>query len=112
MIAALLRRPFLTWRSTQLTEAFSWPPRNHCAFGASHSSSFVHGFDHSTPLDISAQNASGSLLARSYSSCLAAAFAAKSAGGGNFRLSVSRASIVPLPGAFWLTTLLLVRPAL
>src|SRR5688572_23891464 len=107
MIAALVLRPSFRCRSTQLTDALSWPPMNHFAFGAFHSSSFVQGVAQSIPLDISAQNASGSFFAWSYSSCLAAAFAANSAGGGNLRVSVSSAEIIPLAGAFWLTALLL-----
>ena len=59
MIAALLRRAPRTWRSTQLTLAFSVPPTNHFACGGFHSSTRVHGVNHSSSAAKPAQNAFG-----------------------------------------------------
>src|SRR5262249_15057747 len=60
MSAALLRRAPRTWRSRQLTLALIVPPTNHFACGGCQSSTFVHGFDHSSSPAKPAQNASGS----------------------------------------------------
>src|SRR5665647_1252997 len=100
-IATLSPRPASTWRSTQLYEAFSSPPTNHLASGASlqsrvWSKSLVHvRYDRA----LSAQNPSWSAVAASYSSALPLAAAANSALGGNLRFSWDRFSRVS-----WVTT--------
>ena len=70
MIAALLRRAPLTWRSTQLTLALSVPPRNHLACGGFHSSTRDPGGNHSSPFAKSAQTASGTRPGRATSRSL------------------------------------------
>src|SRR5690349_11961218 len=82
------------WRSTQLTEALSVPPTNHLTCGGVHSSTRLHGVDHSRSPAIFAQNASGSLSASAYSSVdETCALRRNSAGGSNFRFSWRRTSI-------------------
>src|SRR3954468_21554195 len=94
MIAALLRRAPRTWRSTQLTLALSVPPRNHFACGGFHSSTCVHGVNHSSSDANDAQNASGSLSARAYTpSSLMVALARNCFEGGNVRSSWRRSAI-------------------
>ena len=46
--ATLAPRPCSTWRSTQLYETFSVPPRNHFAYGGSHSYNVENGSNHET----------------------------------------------------------------
>src|SRR5262249_33933632 len=91
-MAALLRRGPCRWRSTQLALTLSLPPTNHWACGSSQTSTLSHGLAHSSPWACSAQNPSGSSLARrqrrSYSAMLLTrAAAAKAGGGGKERVS-------------------------
>src|SRR3954447_22760190 len=93
MMAALVRRGPARCRSMQLSLALICPPTNHLANGSFHSSTLSHGFNQCSALAASAQKASGSSLAhwasRSYSAVLGMnALAAKSAGGGNWRVSL------------------------
>ncbi len=46
--AALLRRAVPMWRSTQFTDALSFPPMNHCAWGGCQSSTCFQGVIHSS----------------------------------------------------------------
>src|ERR1700736_602378 len=75
--------PASTWRSTQLYATLSLPPTNHFANGASdQSSTSVNGVPHDSLSACFAQNASRSFSASTYSSAVALAFSANSAGGG------------------------------
>src|ERR1700716_2958854 len=82
IMAALFRRAECACRSTQLYVTFSFAPTNHLAHGAFHSRTFCHGANQSRCFASSAQQASGSFVAR----CL------NSFEGGNVRRSSSRAS--------------------
>src|ERR1700722_2355965 len=73
-MAALFLRQVATWRSRQLYEMFSSPPRNHFANGSFHSSTRSQGLNQCSSCAILAQNPSGSSFAslyrRSYSARL------------------------------------------
>src|SRR5680860_579543 len=100
-IATLSPRPASTCRSTQLYDAFSSPPTNHLANGASlqsrvWSKSLLHvRYERAC----AAQNPSWSAVAAPYSSALPLAALANSALGGNLRFSWDRFSRVS-----WVTT--------
>src|SRR6185436_20162590 len=67
---------------------------NHFACGGFHSSTFVHGVDHSSSDAKEAQKPSGSLSARAYTpSSLMFAFARNAGDGGKVRSSWSRSAI-------------------
>src|SRR4051812_23356218 len=75
--------PASTWRSTQLYATLSVPPTNHFANGASdQSSTSVNGVAHDNRFACSAQNASRSASAASYSAAVALACSANSSEGG------------------------------
>src|SRR5208282_6285754 len=98
MNATLLRRPSVRCRSRQLYAALSLPPTNHFANGKFHSRTLSYGLNHESSSPHSPQNFSGSCSARrqiaSYSSrLLIDARRENSAGGGNFRASLSTDSI-------------------
>src|SRR5947208_14755896 len=96
-MAALLPRPASTWRSRQLYATLSCPPTNHFANGGlDQSSTWSHSFAQDSRLACSAQKASRSARAVSYASALTLAFAARSGGGGNCRVSLSRFARVSL----------------
>ena len=89
--ATLSPLPAATWRSRQLYDTLSWPPKNHLANGRSHSSVVWKSVCQSSRSRAwPAQNASKSAAASSYIDRSPAwAAAAKSGGGGNVRSSVS-----------------------
>src|SRR3954471_13312369 len=69
MMAALLRRHVVRWRSRQLYETFVFAPRNHFANGAfDQSHTCVHFLNQCRWSASSAQNLSGSFAAAAYSS--------------------------------------------
>src|SRR5579862_3316403 len=94
MSAALFLFGPCIWRSTQLTEALSVPPRNHRACGGFHSSTVCHGDIHSSVAALDAQYVSGSRAAASETpASLTCACARKFAGGGKERVSVRSTSM-------------------
>src|SRR5688500_5756946 len=92
--AAFCRRGPCTWRSRQFTEALSLPPMNHLAKGGFQSSAFVHGLIQDSSFACFSQKRTGLRLASACSEpSLTRAFLTKSLDGGNFRPSLSSASM-------------------
>src|SRR6516165_4695261 len=92
MIAALLPRPAARCRSRQFALTFSLPPVNHLANGSFHSSTLFHFLTQASDSACSAQNRSGSSLARfqsaSYSARLFTCALAENSGvGAKLRVS-------------------------
>src|SRR5215213_3804917 len=99
MMAALLRRHVVRWRSRQLYETLVFPPTNHFACGSSHSSSVSQRLNQCSSSAIRAQKSSGESWASarncSSSSCdLMCAWRLNSAGGGKTRSSCSTDSML------------------
>src|SRR5689334_784462 len=97
-IAVLFPRPCSICRSRQLWLRFVFPPTNHFAYGAFHSSTLSHFLNQCSSLATSPQNFSGfsidSRYSLSYSArLLICACAANSGRGGNKRFSCSADSI-------------------
>ena len=73
MIATSSPWPALTWRSTQLWQAFSVPPSNQRASGHCQSSTEVKGVNQSKPRATSPQKPAGSSIER----CQSARYSAR-----------------------------------